>query len=205
MSPITNLVYIGLVATTAQAAAPPPGPTPDLDTAYRSDKILLIIFGLFALFTLPRVLGRYSRFSEWSLGHIMYSSSKAITGLPRITRSSTIESTGSSTLTLVQRGSDQLPPKPFRSWSNIFHPISSFLGHSVMPGYSIGHVVIMLGYLAIFLYASLYKSNPFTEPARAGFVALAQMPIVFALGTKNNLLGMVLGVGYEKVCVTLCS
>lgn len=57
----------------------------------------------------------------------------------------------------------------------------------------------MLGYFGIVLYASVYKANPFAAFLRTGYVSMAQFPIVVALATKNNILGMFLSVGYEKV------
>jgi hypothetical protein len=47
--------------------------------------------------------------------------------------------------------------------------------------------------------STFYKSNVFTDPVRTGFVAMAQIPFVFAFSMKNNFLGMLVGLGYEKV------
>jgi len=49
------------------------------------------------------------------------------------------------------------------------------------------------------LYAGLYKSSPFSDPVRAGWVSVAQIPFVIALATKNNILGYLLGFTYEKL------
>jgi hypothetical protein len=56
-----------------------------------------------------------------------------------------------------------------------------------------------MGYFSIVLFASLYQSNPFKDYLRTGFVSTAQIPIVVALGTKNNIIGKFLSMGYEKV------
>lgn len=49
------------------------------------------------------------------------------------------------------------------------------------------------------LYAGIYKSNPFTNPTRAGLVATSQVPLVFVVATKNNIVSALTGYGYEKV------
>ncbi|KAF8880563.1 hypothetical protein BD779DRAFT_1788575 [Infundibulicybe gibba] len=51
---------------------------------------------------------------------------------------------------------------------------------------------------------ALYAQNnmrcaPFTDPVRAGWVAIAQVPFVFAFAAKNSVPGAFLGVGYEKL------
>ena len=61
------------------------------------------------------------------------------------------------------------------------------------------HPYLLTALLAIVLYAGLYMSNPLAEPIRAGFVALSQIPVVVIFGTKNNLVGMLIGFGYERV------
>ena len=48
--------------------------------------------------------------------------------------------------------------------------------------------------VAMFLYAS-----PVNNIKRAGYVCISQIPVVFALGTKNSLVGWLVGMGYEKV------
>ena len=69
----------------------------------------------------------------------------------------------------------------------------------MFEGHSVGRTIILLGYFTIVIFALLYKSNPFKAYVRAGFVAAAQVPIVVALGTKNNVIGRFLSMGYEKV------
>lgn len=87
-----------------------------------------------------------------------------------------------------------LPPPSF-----YFHPVSSILRYRVHDNYSIGQVLLMLVYTSIIFYVSFYKSNPFTDPHRTGFVITSQIPFVYALATKNNVIGFMVGVGYEKL------
>lgn len=85
------------------------------------------------------------------------------------------------------------------AWSSMLPWAANFLGISIRPGYTVGKLILQLTYFFILLYATLYKSNVFTTPIRAGFVAASQIPVVVTLGTKNNLLGMMVGMGYEQL------
>jgi ferric-chelate reductase len=62
-------------------------------------------------------------------------------------------------------------------------------------------VIVIVAYLATLIYCIVYKSPLITSPNRAGFLALAQLPVVFLLGTKSSLLSLLLGpgAGYEKL------
>jgi len=60
-------------------------------------------------------------------------------------------------------------------------------------------VVVVVIYLATLLYPALFQTNPFTDPVRYGWIGVSQLPFVFALASKNNVLGLLLGVGYEKL------
>ncbi|TFY64102.1 hypothetical protein EVJ58_g2857 [Rhodofomes roseus] len=57
----------------------------------------------------------------------------------------------------------------------------------------------MTGYLAAIMYSTFFDVNLFTSPTRLGFVAVSQMPVIYVLGTKNNVLGTLIGQGYEKL------
>jgi hypothetical protein len=71
--------------------------------------------------------------------------------------------------------------------------------HRIVPGFSVGKMLVFLGYVGILTYALLLDSNPLMDYGRGGFVAVSQIPVVFVLAAKNNLAGMLLGKGYEKV------
>ncbi|KAH9855485.1 iron reductase [Lenzites betulinus] len=90
-------------------------------------------------------------------------------------------------------------PTHMPGWSTILPTIAAILRTTIRPGLTIGKGLVELTYFAVMLYAGLYKSNPFTDPIRAGFVAVSQIPIVVALGTKNNIVGMLIGFGYERL------
>jgi hypothetical protein len=182
---------------------------------------LLAWFTLFAVFSWPRLFTRFSRGSEWTHGHFVYHSTKPQRPPPAVKRRPTVsrphesrhekrrvpnsddDHTTFSHIGLVRREETcnakfSLPPHR-RSWSGRYQKPSAILGVHLSEGYSLGQCIILLGYFAIFLYASLYKSSPFQEYVRTGFVSTAQIPIVFALATKNNIIGKFLSMGYEKV------
>lgn len=90
-------------------------------------------------------------------------------------------------------------PTHMASWSTMVPPVANFFRKTIRPGLSIGKAIIISTYFGIIMYAGLHKSNPFTDPVRAGFVAVSQLPVVIMLATKNNILGMLISVGYEQV------
>lgn len=62
-------------------------------------------------------------------------------------------------------------------------------------------VLVTAGYLATLVYCITKDSVLITNPNRAGFLALAQLPVVFLFATKNSVLSLLLGPGngYEKL------
>lgn len=109
-----------------------------------------------------------------------------------------------------------LPPRPLtvvlpasmqQTWhmpmlSSLIHPAASLLHRRVHENYSLGQVLLMAGYSVVILYAGLYRSSPFVDVDRSGWVSASQLPFIYVLATKNNVIGMLVGVGYEKVCVS---
>jgi ferric-chelate reductase len=99
------------------------------------------------------------------------------------------------------RGAQQ-PSAPTRvpRWTTIVHPSLAYaLNFRVSPGFSLGKLLVLVAYGLIVLYACLYRSNPFTDFDRTGYIAVSQVPIVMALAGKSNWLSWLSGVGYEKV------
>ncbi|KAG2143176.1 hypothetical protein BD769DRAFT_1625727 [Suillus cothurnatus] len=184
----------------------------DDSLVYHAD---ILIFGIILIFTLASL----PRASEWSQGHLL----RSIVPLPHSVKSrinlnltplypndhekpssGDFDLGGSSTtcaplvpslnrISLAHVVHEKsLPKVPNRdpTLSSIWHPVASLL---------INQVLLMLVYITIIFYVSFYKSDPFTDPLRAGFVITSQIPFVYALATKNNIIGMMVGVGYEKL------
>jgi ferric-chelate reductase len=91
------------------------------------------------------------------------------------------------------------PPRMPSSIFRFMYPCVSAMRTRVNDGMTLGQALILALYAVLVAYAAFYKSNPFTDPKRAGWVAISQIPVVVTLGTKNNLVGMLLSVGYEKI------
>ncbi|KAF9239998.1 hypothetical protein BU15DRAFT_74226 [Melanogaster broomeanus] len=66
-------------------------------------------------------------------------------------------------------------------------------------GFSVGQAIVLGIYGVVMIYASFWSSDPFRDPLRTGYVAMAQIPVVYVLGTKNNVLGMCVAMGYERL------
>lgn len=72
----------------------------------------------------------------------------------------------------------------------------------VLAGYSKLQVLLVLGYFCIWFYTISCVSNPFTDPKRSGWIAIFQLPFLFMFSAKNNILGWLVGFGYQNVRVT---
>ncbi|KAJ8518526.1 hypothetical protein ONZ45_g4434 [Pleurotus djamor] len=68
-------------------------------------------------------------------------------------------------------------------------------------GLNVSQIVLVAGYLGAVAYCIVMESPLVRHPNRAGFIALAQLPVVILFGTKNSILGLLLGPGngYERL------
>jgi ferric-chelate reductase len=97
------------------------------------------------------------------------------------------------------RGPQRPPPRVPR-WTTVVHPALAYmLNLRVFPGFSFGKLLVLFIYSIVMLYACLFRSDPFTDPVRTGYVAVSQIPIAMALAGKANCLSWLCGVGYDKV------
>ena len=88
--------------------------------------------------------------------------------------------------------------------SSLTHPVASLVHIRVLESYSLGKVLLMAAYTVVILFAGLYQSSPFVAPDCSGWVSVSQLPCIYILTTKNNVIGMLVSVGYEKVCFRRC-
>ncbi|KIK15846.1 hypothetical protein PISMIDRAFT_16235 [Pisolithus microcarpus 441] len=103
----------------------------------------------------------------------------------------------------VVAGGDKPPPlRPRRGAAAVLHSITS-VRHWTLPyvGLNVLQTIIVLAYLAVVLLCIIKDAPLVSNPNRAGFLALAQFPIVFLFATKNSILSLLLGPGngYEKL------
>lgn len=187
----------------------------------------LVVFSLIGLLSVPRLvrtLVRLSRWHAWKDGFLLRhkrlkvsprSKSYKLKGYkpgtlpiswPRNTLPNDMASDDSH-INLVDMSRMQSIPKtlprhigPASTFPSL-QPLSSVLRTRLFYSQemTVGRLAIVAIYLGIMLFASLFKNNLFTNSKRAGYVAMSQVPLVFALATKNNIIGMFAAVGYEKL------
>ncbi|KAJ1306250.1 hypothetical protein OPQ81_010954 [Rhizoctonia solani] len=90
------------------------------------------------------------------------------------------------------------PPTHIPSILSFAPSIGRYLDYRVM-GYSIRQLVTLSAYLVVICIGMFYRSDPRSNTDRAGFVVMSQMPIVFALGTKNSVITALTGISYERL------
>jgi ferric-chelate reductase len=186
---------------------------------FRIDVFLIASISFFVLITLPRAFVHFSRASEWTQGNLLRTVDIDRIRLRRPlvlnewyhlspTAGKGIEVHSEDSLNynsrLVRRRPSGKRPTPsypphLAAWPTFMLPLARILRHRLSPGFSLGQVLLLLGYSAVMVYGWFYRSNPITDPNRTGVVSVSQIPFVFMFATKNNLLGMVIGLGYEKV------
>lgn len=110
-------------------------------------------------------------------------------------------STLTTASTRVRRRREGLPAH-MPSFSARIPYMTNILRFTLRPGMDVGKAMILVSYFGILLYGTFYKSNVFSNAIRTGYLAVSQIPVVVVLGTKNNPIGMLLGMGYERVCVS---
>ena len=180
---------------------------------YRIDLVLLSITGLFVVAKLPQVIALFGTTSEWFDGHFLryvpYSPSATRSYLSPSSKAdfaSNISHTLHSHNTLpTERVTEKGTPATMRypphvgSCIKILRPVQKILRLRTSPGFSIAQSLIFFIYLACLGYAIFYKSNIFNDQTRTAWVVIAQLPFLFLLAQKNNILGLLLGCGHEKV------
>ncbi len=90
-------------------------------------------------------------------------------------------------------------PVHFKSWQVRFPFIMRMLRTPAIGRIQVGGVMICALYFGLLLFAALYKSSIFKDPRRAGWVAISQIPVVYVLATKNNVLCVAWGTAYDRV------
>jgi predicted ferric reductase len=84
-------------------------------------------------------------------------------------------------------------------------PIKIGYGSRSFGSVPTGRVIIILSYFTIVIVMCFYKLNPKDSAMfedigyRTGFIAIAQIPLLFLLAGKNNIIGFFTGIGYERL------
>lgn len=203
---------------------------PDATVVFWLDVAILGVLAVFTLSTLPRVLARFAAPYERLRGGFLRAGSDSITpsdanlnpplegtGDDSISPTSARSSFHSATLlnqsqTISQDEGNQSEknssgkralPLHMPSISTLSHPLSSFFTYSVTPAKTVGQLILIFLYIGAIIFAVFYTNDPFSDANRLGAIAVSQIPVVFALSTKNNLPGLLTGLGYEKASATV--
>ncbi|KAH9914282.1 iron reductase [Fomitopsis serialis] len=97
---------------------------------------------------------------------------------------------------------DVKPRTRRRTFYGLVETVSSLFWWTVPAvGLTLGQLLLVAGYLVAVIVCITTDAPLVTNPNRAGFLALAQFPVVYLLGTKNSVLSLLLGPGngYEKL------
>ncbi|KAI0916569.1 hypothetical protein AcV5_003023 [Taiwanofungus camphoratus] len=201
---------------------------PGTGMAIHVDILLLCVLGAFILLALPQAIARFRSRSEWTDGYLFRSiRRKRNSGghSPSGSRdevshgSDGVDEMNIEKLDGVSRGSDsdidqkestsecgavdgvQSTKLPIHipAWSTILPRLHSVIGLTIRPGYTVGKIILLLAYLGLLLYTGLLIMNPFKDPLWAGMVGTMQIPVVYVTATKNNVVGELIGKGYEKL------
>lgn len=179
------------------------------------------IFALCFIAVFPRAMARFSTYAEWKRGLLLttrppissrgsaqrrreaFKEKSAVYEIDLNGSEDSFERTKS--IKTMRRELDvgdvmSAPPSRVRSLASMLHPLSSLLMKRVAPGAALGNILLVIAYFAVIGFIAFYQTEPFTKPKRLGLVAVSQIPAVFAFASKGNLAGMLLGMGYEKVC-----
>lgn len=182
---------------------------------YQIDLVLISITGLFVVANLPRVIALFGTTSEWFDGHFLhcvpYKPSANRSFPPPDSKTEFFSNISHSLQThaafATQRVTEKGTPITMHypphigSCNKFLRPILTPLRLRISPGFSVAQSFIFFIYFTCLVYATFYGSNIFTDHTRTGWVVIAQLPVLFSLAQKNNVLGLLLGYGYEKVAI----
>lgn len=79
------------------------------------------------------------------------------------------------------------------------------LRHRFSMHYSVGQVMVLAMYSWVMLFATFFNSSLFVDYNRVGWLSIGQFPFIMAYGAKNSILGILWGMGYERVSFSLDS
>ncbi|KAG9121030.1 hypothetical protein FRC07_003191 [Ceratobasidium sp. 392] len=184
---------------------------------------LIGVLGLVTLIYLPRTIARYNTKSTlregWMLlrGDSRYLRARLSTALRDKSFETPNESTvqyppsmdiapAASTMSHANGGllyakrckGSGPPPHHVRGYLSRVPALARVLEYYIL-GYRVEQLTILAAYLGLMCVAMFYQSHPASNVTRAGYVAMSQMPIVFALGTKNSVITALTGISYERV------
>ncbi|KAJ6465131.1 hypothetical protein DFH09DRAFT_1225660 [Mycena vulgaris] len=200
------------------AAATAPASTADVSAfVYHINIFILALAATVWLYRLPRAIARLWRASEWTNGHRLRHIDRPPPA-PTVVMSSRgaylttkeLESDASHTTfshikharRVNAKGAPihvSYPPHVATSMP-LLRPLSAPLSTRIAPGFTLAQVMVLLVYTSVLIYPTcVATAGPFVDLDRAAWIALSQLPLVILFASKNNVLGMMLGAGYENL------
>ena len=191
----------------------------DESMVYSINMLFVALLAMYTIVRLPRLLSLLRISSEWKNGHILHYTPyrpkrrlvQAIHSaypppLPKdhqTDESHTLYSHAHLVQRLTEKGVPITmdPPPHIPACIKPLRPLLTPFRVRIAPGFSVAQLLVISTYFYSLLYAALYKSNIFTASTRTAWICIGQMPLVFAFAQKNNVLGSILGYGYEKVSI----
>ncbi|KAJ7750464.1 hypothetical protein DFH07DRAFT_548505 [Mycena maculata] len=202
---------------TSAATTSSTGSTDASAFVYHVNIFILALAATFWLSRLPRALARFWRLSEWTNGHILRHIAHP-SPAPKVVMSSR-----GAYLTTKELASDlshttfshakharrvnskgapirvSYPPHVATSMP-LLRPLAAPLSTRIYPGFTFAQLLVIVVYISVLIYpACVATAGPFVDLDRAGWIAISQLPLVILLASKNNVLGMLIGAGYESL------
>ncbi|KAI0031325.1 ferric reductase like transmembrane component-domain-containing protein [Vararia minispora EC-137] len=219
-------------AATASASATPvvavAQPVASFPFLFHVNVVIIVLFCIFFLSTLPRTIARLSHPSGRFKGFFLMSGggSADVPPKPRVfEKTQAMESEDDSEtrtlnnnpfedgesaslnahapLVIGEPGTAMSGNAPARipSLLSLTHPmVVAAVNHPVFPGFPVRKLAVLVIYFGFYLYGGLYRYNPFTTtPFRAGVVTVVHIPLAVLCVMKNNPISFLTGVAYEKL------
>ncbi|KAJ7254638.1 hypothetical protein B0H12DRAFT_1183873 [Mycena haematopus] len=182
---------------------------------YHVDIFILALAAAVLLYRLPRALARFWHSAEWTNGHFFHSIARP-TPLPKVVmlsrgmsnkkQQSDISHTTFSHVKQARRVDASghtvrvsYPPH-VATCMPLLRPLAAPLSTRISPGFTVAHLVVFLVYLSVLVYPlSVATTGPFVDLDRAAWIAISQLPLIILFASKNNLLGMMFGNGYNSL------
>ncbi|KAG7086865.1 hypothetical protein E1B28_002786 [Marasmius oreades] len=212
-----NASAITVLIDLAWQSSPPPHYVIDrlsFQLLYHIDLIIISAFALIFLFRFPRLLARFWSISEIFGGLFLHHQSLRTRRRvqfngewgPNHRDLSTDNSHNRgyvprSARRVSEKGSSVAPSYPthVRPYPVFLRHVAQRLRRRITPGISVGNLITMVLYFSVLLYPGFYRANPFEAFDRYGWISISQYPFALAMTGKNNVLGALLGMGYEKL------
>ncbi|KIL62831.1 hypothetical protein M378DRAFT_80578 [Amanita muscaria Koide BX008] len=208
MNASLSRVFVGTNGTSTPPPPPSQGPriNSKLLVGYINISITALI-GLFVLLRLPRGFARLWNASDWRSGHLLgfrSGISQASARSSSQTTSKVDESVSVPASDLIERGelqrdSNKRPPPHIPAYPAPLRRAVALLRRSTLPGYSNFQIVLMGGYFGILFFALAYLNKYLLSGTRPAWIAVAQLPFLYAFATKANVLGALLGISYPSL------